>query len=82
MIKLFLMAIFIMGVFHIAGYFINRHDVAEVTTIGCVDKTKGPCRIYKGSLKTTFIKQDYIINDGKTEILIPKTQVAIMSFTK
>lgn len=79
--RLVLMIVFVAFIIRVAGYFVNQYSDAKVTTIGCVDKTKGPCRTYQGSLKTTFLTQDYVINDGKREIIIPKSQVVSISFT-
>ncbi|MFL1616212.1 hypothetical protein [Acinetobacter baumannii] len=70
-----LLAIFV--IFHIAAFFINRHENAEVWLKDCLETPKKNCTVYKGKLRQTFIKQDYIVTVGDKEIYIPKEQIAL-----
>ncbi|ELZ3581734.1 hypothetical protein UL135_002700 [Acinetobacter baumannii] len=62
-------------IFHIAAFFINRHDNAEVWLNDCFEAPKKDCTVYKGKLRQSFIKQDYIITVDGNDIYLPKEQV-------
>lgn len=80
MIKIFGLLVFVYSIVHVLGYFVNQYEYAEVYTLGCVDKSKAPCKVYKGSLKTTFWAKDYVVNNGAKEIIISKYDVAAIKY--
>lgn len=80
MIKIFGLLIFVYSIVHVLGYFVNQYEYAEVYTLGCVDKSKEPCKVYKGSLRTTFWAKDYVVNNGTKETIISKYDVAAIKY--